>query len=61
MYYNAIHRAGAPVSSGAAESPRAQLRRRFCCRGPFWMCRGLSRLLKLVVLFRNQDDTYLWN
>jgi len=61
MNYNAIHRAGAPIGSGAVESLGAQLQRRFRCSGQFWKRPGLSNLLALAVLFRNNDDCYLWN
>ncbi|MEN9637234.1 MAG: hypothetical protein RL077_5638, partial [Verrucomicrobiota bacterium] len=29
--------------------------------GQFWKRPGLSNLLSLAVLFRNNDDRYLWN
>jgi hypothetical protein len=61
MDYKAIHRAGAPIGSGAVESLGAQLQRRFRCSGQFWLRPGLSHLLKLAVTFRNKDDSYLWN
>lgn len=61
MNYDAIHRAGAPIGSGAVESLGAQLQRRFRCSGQFWKRPGLSNLLSLAVLFRNNDDRYLWN
>jgi hypothetical protein len=61
MNYQAIHRAGAPIGSGAVESLGAQLQRRFRCSGQFWQRPGLSNLLGLAVLFRNNDDRYLWN
>lgn len=61
MNYQAIHRAGAPIGSGAVESLGAQLQRRFRCSGQFWRRPGLSNLLSLTVLFRNDDDRYLWN
>jgi hypothetical protein len=61
LNYKAIHRAGAPIGSGAVESLGAQLQRRFRCSGQFWMRPGLSHLLKLAVIFRNKDDTHLWN
>jgi hypothetical protein len=61
MDYKAIHRAGAPIGSGAVESLGAQLQRRFRCSGQFWMRPGLSHLLHLAVLFKNLDDAHLWN
>lgn len=61
LNYKAIHRAGAPIGSGAVESLGAQLQRRFRCSGQFWQRPGLSYLLKLAVTFRNKDDPYLWN
>lgn len=61
LNYKVIHRAGAPIGSGAVESLGAQLQRRFRCSGQFWQRPGLSCLLKLAVTFRNNDDPYLWN
>jgi len=61
MNYKDIHRAGAPIGSGAVESLGAQLQRRFRCSGQFWMRPGLSNLLRLAVLFRNNDERHLWN
>lgn len=61
LHYQAMERAGAPIGSGAVESLGAQLQRRFRCSGQFWMRPGLSHLLALAVLFRNKDDSYLWN
>ena len=61
LNYKAIHRAGAPIGSGAVESLGAQLQRRFRCSGQFWLRPGITHLLKLAVLFRNHDDAYLWN
>lgn len=61
LNYRAIHRAGAPIGSGAVESLGAQLQRRFRCSGQFWMRPGLTHLLKLAVLFRNHDEVHLWN
>ena len=61
LNYKAIHRAGAPIGSGSVESLGAQLQRRFRCSGQFWMRPGITHLLKLAVLFRNHDDTHLWN
>ena len=61
MHYQAMERAGAPIGSGAVESLGAQLQRRFRCSGQFWMRPGLSHLLALAVLFKNQDEAHLWN
>ena len=61
MHYKSVHRAGAPIGSGAVESLNAQLQRRFRCSGQFWNRPGLSALLKLAVTFRNNDDLHLWN
>ena len=61
LHYQAIARAGAPIGSGAVESLGAQLQRRFRCSGQFWMRPGHSHLLALAVLFKNKDDSYLWN
>ena len=54
-------RGGVPRGSGAVESWRLQLQRRFRTCGQFWKREGLARLLSLVVTFKNRDQCFLWN
>jgi hypothetical protein len=61
LHYQAVAKAGAPIGSGAVESLGVQLQERFRGCGQFWQRPGISHLLRLVVLVRNQDDCHLWN
>ena len=61
MHYRRWERQGAPLGSGAVESLGTQLQRRLRTCGQFWERPGLTRLLALVVTFKNRDDTLLWN
>lgn len=61
IHYRRWKRSGAPCGSGAVESLGRQLERRFRTCGQFWERPGLSHLLTLTVLFRNQDHSLLWN
>jgi len=54
-------RSGAPRGSGAVESLGGQLQRRFRTCGQFWKRQGLTHLLRLSVLYKNQDADFLWN
>jgi hypothetical protein len=61
LHYQRWKRTGAPCGSGAVESLGRQLQRRFRTCGQFWERPGISNLLNLTVLFRNKDDSFLWN
>jgi hypothetical protein len=61
MHYQRWKRSGALCGSGAVESLGRQLERRFRTCGQFWERPGLTNLLALTVLFRNQDHSLLWN
>jgi hypothetical protein len=61
LHYRRWKRSGAPCGSGAVESLARQLERRFRTCGQFWERPGLTNLLALTVLFRNQDHSPLWN
>ncbi len=61
MHYQRWKRSGAPCGSGAVESLGLQLQRRFRTCGQFWNRPGITNLLGLAVIFRNQDQTLLWN
>lgn len=52
---------GAPLGSGAVESLGKQLQRRLRGCGQFWNRSGLSNLLKLSVLAKNNELHLLWN
>ena len=52
---------GAPMGSGAVEFLCRQLRNRFKSCGQFWSRQGLTHLLALNVLFKNQSARFLWN
>jgi hypothetical protein len=52
---------GAPLGSGAVESLAKQLQRRMRGGGQFWERSGLSNLLRLSVLVKNNDLHLLWN
>lgn len=61
LHYKTVAEAGAPIGSGAVESLCGQLQARFKGRGQFWERAGLRRLLAVNVLFKNRDDSHLWN
>ena len=61
LHYQAMEKAGAPRSSGAVESPGKQLQHRLRGCGQIWSRQGFTRLLKVVVLLKNQDHHLLWN
>jgi hypothetical protein len=61
LHYRRWARGGAPIGSGAVESLGTQLQRRLRTCGQFWERPGLTRLLALIVVFKNRDDPLLWN
>jgi hypothetical protein len=61
LHYHAMEKAGAPRGSGAAESLGKQLQHRLRGCGQIWGRPGFTRLLRLVVLVKNQDEALLWN
>ncbi|HXJ57726.1 MAG TPA: hypothetical protein VNU68_13785 [Verrucomicrobiae bacterium] len=61
LHYQDRENEGAPLGSGAVESLGKQLQRRLRGCGQFWQRPGLSRLLKLCVLVKNNDLHLLWN
>ena len=61
LHYRAMEKAGAPRGSGAVESLGKQLQQRLRGCGQIWGRPGLTRLLKVVVLVKNQDEHHLWN
>ncbi len=61
IHYRQMEKAGAPLGSGAVESLGKQLQRRLRGCGQFWGRPGLTHLLKLGVLVKNQDHQLLWN
>ncbi len=61
LHYRDMEKAGAPRGSGAVESLGKQLQRRLRAFGQIWSRPGFTRLLKVVVLLKNQDDHLLWN
>jgi hypothetical protein len=61
LHYQAVAKAGAPIGSGAVESLGSQLQNRLRGCGRFWERPGITHLLRLIVLTRNQDDCHLWN
>lgn len=61
IHYQAREKEGAPLGSGAVESLGKQLQRRMRGCGQFWKRSGLSNLLKLSVLAKNNDLHLLWN
>jgi hypothetical protein len=61
LHYQAMEKAGAPRGSGAAESLGKQLQQRLRGCGQIWGRPGFTRLLRVVVLVKNQDDRLLWN
>lgn len=61
LHYQRWKRSGAPRGSGAVESLGLQLQRRFRTCGQFWKRQGLTNLLRLSVIHKNQDERFLWN
>ena len=61
LHYQAMEKAGAPRGSGAIESLGKQLQQRLRGCGQIWGRPGFTRLLKVVVLVKNQDEHLLWN
>jgi len=61
LHYRAMKRAGAPRGSGAIESLGKQLQRRMRGCGMTWSRHGLTHMLRLCVLVKNQDHHLLWN
>ena len=61
LHYQAMEKAGAPRGSGAVESLGKQLQQRLRGCGQIWSRPGCTRLLRVVVLVKNQDDHLLWN
>ncbi|HRZ55556.1 MAG TPA: hypothetical protein P5525_08870 [Candidatus Paceibacterota bacterium] len=61
IHYQDRENEGAPLGSGAVESLGKQLQRRMRGCGQFWRRSGLSNLLKLSVLAKNDDLHLLWN
>jgi hypothetical protein len=61
IHYEDREKEGAPLGSGAVESLGKQLQRRMRGCGQFWERPGLSNLLKLSVLAKNDDLHLLWN
>ena len=61
IHYEDREKEGAPLGSGAVESLGKQLQRRMRGCGQFWERTGLSNLLKLSVLAKNDDLHRLWN
>jgi hypothetical protein len=61
LHYRAMEKLGAPRGSGAVESLGKQLQQRLRGCGQIWGRPGFTRLLRVVVLVKNQDDHHLWN
>jgi hypothetical protein len=61
LHYQDRANEGAPLGSGAVESLGKQLQRRLRGCGQFWERPGLTNLLKLSVLVKNNDLHLLWN
>ena len=61
MHYQAGEKERAPMGSGAVESLCRQLQNRFKSCGQFWSRKGLTHLLAINVLFKNQSARFLWN
>lgn len=60
IHYEDRENEGAPLGSGAVESLGKQLQRRLRGCGQFWKRPGLSNLLKLSVLAKNNELHLLW-
>ena len=61
LHYQAMEKAGAPRGSGAVESLGKQLQQRLRGCGQIWSRPGFTRLLRVVVMVKNQDEDLLWN
>lgn len=61
LHYQKMEKAGAPLGSGAVESLGKQLQGRLRGCGQFWSRTGLTHLLQLTVLVKNDDHSHLWN
>lgn len=61
LHYQTLEKAGAPRGSGAAESLGKQLQHRLRGCGQIWGRPGFTKLLRVVVLVKNQEDALLWN
>jgi hypothetical protein len=61
LHYQDREKEGAPLGSGAVESLGKQLQRRLRGCGQFWERPGLTNLLELSVLVKNNDLHLLWN
>ena len=61
IHYQRWKRSGVPRGSGAVESLGLQFQRRFRTCGQFWKRMGLTNLLCLAVIFKNRDQSFLWN
>ena len=61
LHYQAMEKAGAPRGSGAVASLGKQLQQRLRGGGQIGGRPGFTRLLRVVVLVKNQDDHILWN
>lgn len=61
LHYEDREDEGAPLGSGAVESLGKQLQQRMRGCGQFWTRSGLSNLLTLSVLVKNNDLQLLWN
>lgn len=61
IHYQTREKEGAPMGSGAVESLCRQLQNRFKSCGQFWSRKGLTHLLAINVLFKNQSARFLWN
>jgi hypothetical protein len=61
LHYQKMEKGGAPMGSGAVESLGKQLQGRLRGCGQFWSRNGLTTLLRLAVLVKNDDHSHLWN
>lgn len=61
IHYQARQNEGSPRGSGAVESLGKQLQARLRGCGQFWSRHGLSNLLKVCVVTKNDDAHLLWN
>jgi len=61
LHYQTMEKDGAPRGSGAVESLGKQLQQRFRGPGQFWRRPGLTCLLYVHLLVKNEEEHYLWN